>query len=71
MVLIVPGRIMTGKWQKQYLVKDVKDGKNKLHISIIDQLGSTTIVVTLTPKMVVFGVIPRILTRNGNTVLKF
>ena len=46
-------------------------GISKLHISTINQLWITTIVVILTLKMVVYGVIPRILIRNGNTVLKF
>ena len=62
---------MRAKWLEQYLAKDVKDGTNKPHIIMINQLLITTIVVIPTLKMVVYGVIPRILTHDGNIVLKF
>ena len=70
LVLIIPGGIIRVICQEQYLAKDVKDGTNKLHISMINQQKITTIVVIPTLKMVVYGVIPRILTHDGSTVLK-
>ena len=71
LVLIIPAGITTVIWLEQHLAKDVKNGALNRHTNTINQLIIITIVEILTLKMVVYGVIPRILTHHGSTVLKF
>ena len=71
LVLIIPVGITTVIWQERHLAKDAKNGTLNRHTNTTNQLCLITIVAILTRTMAVYGAIPRILIRNGNTVLKF
>ena len=71
LIVIIPVGITTVIWLERHLVKDAKNGALNRHTNTINQNIIITIVEILTRQMAVYGVIPRILTRNGNTVLKF